>query len=367
MIKGAFCTSISMVLLFVATAYGQPSIQNLDGIWSDGSQMTITGGSFGSKNPAAPFLWDPVDGVPAYSGLSQGDAVPVQGDGDCPDCPWPNRLYTYKVEYYESGAGVRVPGKAVYRLNKSGGFQGLNLDLSGAGTIMYVNWWTMATKNLYDQGNGIVVNKLLRAWSTPDGTDGRTSWEVRMTMRKISDGSGGLESTNQYYAGQQGVLQDNKWSNIEATVFNQNISGSGGGKLTLDVDNHRWMNTGNDLASFKGPYDWIQAIGSSPHDASRYADGTYVYMGDIYVDNTVARVMAGDASTYSACTHKEIQIPVEWSNGEIVFSANTGSFSDGEPVYFYVINADNQVNETGWELTQEPVPGPGRPGQPEIN
>jgi len=71
---------------------------------------------------------------------------------------------------------------------------------------------------------------------------------------------------------------------------------------------------------------------------------------DIYVDYTYARVELGNASTWAACTRKEIQIPRQWSASQITIDVNQGSFSAGTQAYLYVVDANGSVNATGYPI-----------------
>jgi hypothetical protein len=101
-------------------------------------------------------------------------------------------------------------------------------------------------------------------------------------------------------------------------------------------------------------------------------------MDDIYVQDTRARVEIGNASTWSACTQREIQKPTSWSNGTISFTLNQGTFRSGQQVYLYVVDASGQVNAAGYPMvigsgqvataptpTPEPAPAPAPAPTPE--
>ena len=77
--------------------------------------------------------------------------------------------------------------------------------------------------------------------------------------------------------------------------------------------------------------------------------GSYSY-DDIYVDFSPARVEFGNASSWSACTKKEIQIPVSWADGKIEFMLNQGEFPAGTTVYAYVVQQDGSVNTQGFPV-----------------
>jgi hypothetical protein len=82
----------------------------------------------------------------------------------------------------------------------------------------------------------------------------------------------------------------------------------------------------------------------------RYGSEGYVQMDDIYLSTTQARIELGDKSTFSSCTLREIQIPTAWSSSSITFTANQGSFKEGDTVYLYVVDADGNVNANGYPI-----------------
>ncbi len=81
-----------------------------------------------------------------------------------------------------------------------------------------------------------------------------------------------------------------------------------------------------------------------------------VQTDDHYVDFTQARIELGNAPTFSASNHREIQQPLFWNDGQIEFKTNLGSFRNGDAVYLYIINADGSVNENGYALNNTNPP-----------
>jgi hypothetical protein len=72
---------------------------------------------------------------------------------------------------------------------------------------------------------------------------------------------------------------------------------------------------------------------------------------DVYVDNTWARVVLGNAATLDACTRLEIQIPIKWSGNSVTIMARTGSaFSQGTTAYLYVVDSNGVANVAGFPL-----------------
>jgi len=74
-----------------------------------------------------------------------------------------------------------------------------------------------------------------------------------------------------------------------------------------------------------------------------------VYMDDVYVDTTPARVEMCDTPTWAARTHCEIQPVTAWDpNGQMITtSSNPGSFNIDQAVYVYIVDSNGAVNSNG--------------------
>lgn len=63
------------------------------------------------------------------------------------------------------------------------------------------------------------------------------------------------------------------------------------------------------------------------------------------VDTTAARVVVGNASTWTACTHRQYMIPTLWTDGSVTASWRPLGFaSSGQTVYGYVVNSSGTVS-----------------------
>ena len=87
-------------------------------------------------------------------------------------------------------------------------------------------------------------------------------------------------------------------------------------------------------------------------------DDPVVDWGEIYADDTQARVEICNASTFSNSNHCEIQIPqTTWAdNGQtngatLQIKVNQGSFPDGSSQYLYVVDASGTPNAVGKQIT----------------
>jgi len=76
-----------------------------------------------------------------------------------------------------------------------------------------------------------------------------------------------------------------------------------------------------------------------------------MWVDDVYVDTTWARVFLANGPTYSGATKITMQIPTAWSDGTISVQANTTDFPSGSTAYLYVIDKDGNVNQNGFPVT----------------
>ena len=83
-----------------------------------------------------------------------------------------------------------------------------------------------------------------------------------------------------------------------------------------------------------------------------YPDEGYDYFDfdDVYIDYSLARVELGNSPEWKDCTHREIQIPVSWSDDSIGVVVNQGGFADGEGAWLFVVTEDGEVSD-GYAIT----------------
>lgn len=89
-------------------------------------------------------------------------------------------------------------------------------------------------------------------------------------------------------------------------------------------------------------------------------DDTYTwfqYMDDAFADLTQARVEISESPIWDETiqTHKEIQIPLSWNNNTITIQLNLGSIAKEKALYLYVIDDEGNVNLKGRPVNA-PIP-----------
>jgi hypothetical protein len=72
---------------------------------------------------------------------------------------------------------------------------------------------------------------------------------------------------------------------------------------------------------------------------------------DLYVSQSQARVEVCGASTWAACTNREIQPASSWSDGSITVRLNKGGLSAMSGAYLYVTDSSGVVNAQGFRLS----------------
>jgi hypothetical protein len=353
---------ISAVLVVPGAAFAQPSISGVSGEISQNATVTITGSGFGSKVPAAPLKYDNFqNGTPGETldpGHPSWNLWASRTDPDDPDRYYPK----YSDEQ------PRVPGDIAARQkfgNTPAGYQGnCTIGLTGL-TIgkLYVTGWAWHDRS----ESGVTGARNVKIWQNCVGAWGAptTRWDCYPIN---GDGSGhiytdqcegGVPPSNVWGAG---MPTPRTWHRLE--IWHDRGSSSRNEEMWVYTD-------GRLVKQFSNAYQGCQqdrVYIMSYHDQNE-GNGAWMnwYWSELYVDVTQARVELGNASTFSSCTHKEIQIPTAWSSGSLSFSANVGTFSPGSNVYLYVVDSNGSVNSNGYPLV---VGGtvedehPGQPGRP---
>ena len=138
-----------------------------------------------------------------------------------------------------------------------------------------------------------------------------------------------------------------EWQRIDTWYRSSEIDGTDGqieirriGRTSGEVIDSMYNVTTHTTASANDYYRYLligmyygNLIPGTTRDMKYYYD-------DIYIAGTRQRVEIGNASTFSACTHREIQPATAWSDTGITGTFNRGSFEVGDTVYVFVVDED---------------------------
>ncbi|MFH1587628.1 MAG: hypothetical protein ABID38_07260 [Candidatus Diapherotrites archaeon] len=341
-----------LLILLAGLVYAIPEITSAPDSFSHQDIVEIRGIDFGSKpvnsrGDQRPLLWDDFE-----NGMND-QVIPIDHDTSQTDS------WTYNV------------GDAVYSSehNRAGSTLSSKHDLSGDdsdpyGKLRKLYWQTdESLKKLFvsfwvrfSWGYDIVhQTKLWRVcnadntiifknghWTNPPS---RSS----IAMRQMEGGE-----IQAYYHNIHPA--DGEWYRVELQAEQSSPGVSDGsielwnsrpsGPIVKVLDLHSVMTTASEDS-------WEELIiGQAVTNVTGgVSAGTINYFDDVYLDNSWARIELCDQPSYSDRQKCEIQIPELWSETEITFQANQGTFTEESTAYLYVVDANGAVNETGYEIT----------------
>lgn len=311
---------------------GSPEITGLGGNFAHGQSMTISGVDFGSNQDGGPAVWEPMESGSFDSWLGH-----------------PHDLELTNESRHANSSGAATANMAN---GNDAYFFGNSNDLSYR---WYYSWWFKLDNN-FDWGMG--------------GCAGEPDTENLSNVKFIRMPPPGAEAesiTFQLQCPQQLVMRDpqimnpdgsslgtwylrdehsphnwpkGRWNHLQVEYKGSSSPGVADGWVRWYINGqlqHTQDNLITRLNDPSGCYPLVLGLHNAHGDAS--SDRDDFWMDDLYVDTTLARVEIGNAPVYQDCTHREVQIPTSWSNGQITIEANEGSLNSG-PRYLFVIDAD---------------------------
>lgn len=367
-----------LLLLLPCVLWAAPDPTGYTGTLTHGSSVTITGSSFGTKSTATPVAWD------NFSQDSVGSAPTSTATmGSWTNVGWDSA--TGVTPFTVSTAVQRFSGSRSVYANMNREMRACFAGGSDSQTWFVQYWFYLGPGFAFNSSNMSSLGniKFFRMWSTgSDTANVRVSADGTYDVAVTCESIGGSENWNPVISGYKYIDQvmgysdpgyvdptctgwkhfendvtTGSWHLFQFEYKDSSVGGSDGvirwwfdGKLILNRSDFRTRDSSNQ--SFKRP----QTVGFYN---SHSADGSSAafYMSDVYIDNTWARVEIGDASTYAACTHKEIQPATAWTDNadptsdSITVTLNQGSFADESTAYVYVVDSTGAVNANGYEIT----------------
>ena len=349
-----------------------------------GRTYNVSGSGFGAKSPVEPILFDTVDNQISYNGLTHGDIIPTRDEAGS-SYPWWSNGYSSapwdivndNVKYWD--ADNRIENRPHYHAEGAGFLASGDFD-DKVSDDLYINWWTKVNYDLYnlpdfcEVGPGINVRtlntKLLKIWP---GWVGEISSKGRITLEgdDLTRGNS-FQEVNPPCVDDVGYSPENshlslwgdinEWQNVEAYVNNAGYD-SGQGAITTwsngEVQHDELIFCSKDpqtLIRAIGVHTYNQFPGGFPDDRRNdwhcfeevYGAPLQIDFGDIYIDNTLAKIMICDFVNWSerSTGHCEMQYPKDsWSDSLVSFETNKGAFDFNQTVHVYVMNSYGIVSE----------------------
>jgi hypothetical protein len=384
MIKHISKQVILIIMLFgLNSAISQPAINSISGNMIHKGTLTINGTGFGTKSPAAPRVVDWCDNSSTnnldtfysrdddctssfYKGPPVGGGtIPNPGDTDCEvgykPLPW-------KGFNSPDGRITKVIGTCHTTAN--GNWVGSqNADMfftipEWNSSTLFLMYWYCADPNYSNENNPAAGEN----WKelTPNGSESGHGGCYLDGIDGVTWGPCGGGCPNEtypndvYYMGGSGpscasgsrVFTHNPmigWTHFEhiwdiSGHYFYSTTGSGvvkGGWANVNIQG---ANPGND------PYS-ISIGGYNRFPRTSAVNNHRIWTG-IYADDSFARVMLGNADTWTNCTIREVQIPQSWNSSSIECTINLGNFSESDTMYLFVFDENNNHNQTGFLIGQ---------------
>lgn len=311
------------MLMLPATAWAVPSISGVSGTITHGSTITISGSSFGSKggtNANKPLIW--ADFESSINPTSLGHLTAWDGNDNL----------------------TRNVGGTQYGLS---GANAVGTRATGVNAFGFVVQHTMT--KLYLSGKRRYSNvgssnmKFFRIWNDASSSTAAST---------VSGGIVNDESCDQADRFQGSPLTANAFR-MEEFIWSQSTSNTGGAPQTGN-GTYRFTMNGTVEQEHPGTLcthltaNYGQGLGLQVIDTfdtnGELPNGTTIHFDDLYVDNTWAHVIVGNAATLAASTVREVQIPSAWSDTSISVTVNRGSFGTTDTAYVYVIDSANAAS-----------------------
>jgi hypothetical protein len=355
------------VMLFglAAVAFGQPSISSTSGTWSHQASVTIAGSGFGSKSAAAPTVWDNASGT---NPLTKWDDL------------WPNCSgnsgfnLTYRTPT-ENGRNIGLPHNHITKYLAGAHYGPSPGPQCSYAVIMYkvrtitsfpaysyASWYQRSDDGWHfgddDNYKTFAYSEGVGPYNMPN------NWYVEYNPRPTSRTSGAAWHINDDAAGTSTASLQSPDQNGHNWWWNDAVNPMAGqwSKVEMEIKYTNqndgyiklWEN-GVLQVDYRGKTDGLpgstRTEGIGGYARNYPYQSNWRYFADVYLDYSRARVILGNASTYSASTIREVQIPTAWSGSSISLTVNLGKFQPGQTAYLYVVDSTGQANAAGVPIT----------------
>lgn len=332
---------------------GAPVVQQVSGPLDHNAIITITGSGFGSKATPAPLVWD----------NATSNALTDKWSGG-----WPSMLPGYNVGYYSPMRGIDPPHPRDTRYiagahaANTGAFSGYavmiwkTIPLPSLPYYIYASWYQRADDQWhfggdnnfktfdYSDGENPYANK---SWYTaygPPHPDSRTSgaqWTTEIgTPLSLPDRNG----HNAWWGSGVNPMAGT-WSKVEIAI---RVTDQPDGYINVWENGHPVLNYVGLTDNYGGTKRTISVGG---YARMQGYTSNWRYFDDVYVDTTLSRIVLADKPVLSEATIIENQIPSAWSDNSLTATVNLGKFTQGQPVYLFVVDSTGTPSASGLALT----------------
>lgn len=330
---------IILIIFFLIPniAFGAPSISGINGTVSDRQSVTISGSDFGLKEQAGPLIWETFDSGTNGQALGGWNGwVGYSGNGGTLSDYSP---YSGGLCAYNRTTGPSAEDPVSQEFNTS-------YKTFTASDVVYYSY----VSRMVQSGDVYGVYKNGRINASPNTYNGPGSIAISDGYILWTPGDYAVYPDNRYFDG----LRSSDWHRHQIFKLNS-TPGVADGEVQLFVEDGTvgcqeklYQNVITRELGYSFQQDSV-LLGLM--FANTRNDGDFrMYVDDVYVDNTRARVEICDASTWASRTKCDIQIPNEWSGAEITFNVNIPGFIESSESYLYVVDENGEVNTNGFPV-----------------
>jgi len=313
------------------------NIDSYEGEVSTGKEVFVYGSDFGQKVPAAPYRY--LD----FDGKTVGDPVlsnQAGGEIGCESCG--GTVYGDGQQRVSGDVSIYKPfgnGVAQTSGTKFNSIDGLSLDEIYISTWMYMDDYAgTATLNnnakLFTNFAGGTFTNPVSPQQRGEVVWNHPSNSFHFYIENDDDDCIGADDTYLWSKWFDQWYRYERYSNVGTPCGEDGLAYAryNGGKNEVYGEI-----SGNLLTADDEEYNIVLIT-----HFLRGNDGAVLdlYHSCIYVDITQKRIEIGDAQIFEECTHREIQIPTFWSDEEVRFVVNEGTFGAKAEGYLFIINED---------------------------
>lgn len=328
-----------------------PAITSISGTVADDQTIVISGSGFGANNMRVEWLGGSSGAI--ESGAVGSDFKDISRSGWAEDL-FPgvfdtSRVYSGKNSLLFDSAAMGNDGRFGMHYDTGSNFPELYTSYVTYFDNMGVSngQWKMIR---YNYTNSVMdtntPNILLSNWSGAPGD-----------MYTIFNGTAtGSEGDRSIFMSNT-LPPANGWYRFEAYIRPSSQAGASDGELWV-----RTTRISDGAQVGYGRYANVRTYSSGESKRYRYvtfqnyqgngfgSTGTKVWMDDLYISQTQARVEICNAATWTACTKKDIQPPSAWADNRITVKVNKGGLGSLSGAYLYVVDGTGAVNSAGYPL-----------------
>jgi hypothetical protein len=176
--------------------------------------------------------------------------------------------------------------------------------------------------------------KYIRVWEDPQGKEGiRFSWtQMHQTLGSVVNWS-------------TAPVIGGEWNHLEMEMDTQK------GLVRLFVNSKQLTSFNFDPSlDYQGRWSPTVAMLGLNGKVGKLQESQ---VDDIYIDNSIQRVILGNAPTIDQVTRHENQRQLEWSNSRIKFQLYQGAIENLDSAYLYVYDSDGLVNFEGYPICSD--------------